>query len=245
MEIKNRNIPKKLELYSFFYPGIHFIEVFTLFAWSIRSFNPFVFTLFIFATYFQSPLIWRYLVKKYGEPAEKEPFGKKHEHGNLWFISYNLSQLYNHLKLLERILKLFPEAYSSWLRLWGAKIGKKVNWTAESHIVDRPFINVGDRVLFGHQAQASSHIIRKEKGKYIIYLKGPIIEDDCVLGFQSFIGPGSHIKKKAYLDAGAVAYPEQVIDEGVKHERFREILTERYDFLYEEFKKRSSSSEPE
>jgi acetyltransferase-like isoleucine patch superfamily enzyme len=238
--VNMNKVPKGLEFYSYFYPAIHFIEVFFLFAWSIHSFNPFIFILFIFATYFQSPMIWRILVNKYGEPPEKEPFGKRHESGNLWFISYNLSQLYNHLKFLERVLKLFPEGYSSWLRLWGAKVGKKINWTAESHIVDRPFITIGNRVLFGHQAQASSHIIRKEEGKYIIYLKGPIIEDDCVLGFQCFVSPGSHIKKKAYLDAGAVAYPEQIIEEGVKHERFREILTERYNFLYEEFKRRSS-----
>ena len=153
--------------------------------------------------------------------------------GNLWFISYQLQKNYEIFKFLEGILKIIPEAYSIWLRLWGAKIGKSVNWTTGCEIVDRPYLEIGDRTLIGNQTYISAHAIKKTDNKYLLYLKKPVIGSDVVTGFRATIGPGALIENKCFIDSGAAIYPNQKLSEGEKYERFEELSQSSYDFLFQ------------
>ncbi len=238
--MKPGQIPKKVEGNFLLYPTFHMLEVFILLAVSIRTFNPFYFAMFLFAAFFQSPLIWTYMKNKYGQPSGVSYFGKHTKHGNNWFVAYQLQQLYNSFSFFEKVLKLTPGYYSSWLRLWGSEVGKKINWTPGSKIVDRTHLKIGNRVLVGNETYISAHAIKKRDDKYLLYVKQVEIGDDVVLALQVIVSPGVKIKNKAFLEAGAGVYPNHIVEEGENYERFKELFEPRFDALFRQSPKKSS-----
>ena len=230
--MKPGQIPKSVEGYFILYPTFHMLQVFLLLGISIKTFNPFYFSFFIFAAFFQSPIIWRYMLDKYGKPSGASYFGKHAKHGNNWFVAYQLQQLYNSFSFFEKILKLTPGAFSTWLRFWGSDVGEKVNWTPGSKVVDRTHLSIGSRVLVGNECYISAHIIKKRDNKYLLYVKQVEIGDDVVLALQVIVSPGVKIKNNAFLEAGSGVYPNGVIEEGEHHERFKELFEPRFDALF-------------
>ncbi len=212
---------KKLFVLVFnFFPAIHTLLVLVSLYLLIKNPNPLSFFLFIFATYLLAPICWR-IVSLLSPPKKGVSYiGKKAEKVNSWIFSYQLQQFYNALPFVENILKVFPGFYSIWLRLWGAQIGKKINWTTQSLIVDRPFIHIGDRCLIGNQSYLSAHAIKKKEDKYILYLQDVKVENDVVIAVQALIGPGVQIKSKAFVSARAGVKPGTIISEGECYERF-------------------------
>lgn len=190
-------------------------------------------SILVFVLYLQAPLIWRLLFFIYGPVPKFSYIGKKVDSGNLWFAGHKLQELYETFDFLEKALKTLPGVYSAWLRLWGAKIGKKVNWTSGSKLVDRPHIHVGDRSLIGNMSYISAHAIKKKDGKYTLYVKDVYIHQDVVLSYFVTIGPGAWIENGAFIESGAGIYPNQVIKKGEKYERFEELLNDRFKFLFE------------
>jgi len=175
-----------------------------------------------------SPLIWRFFKLLYGQPEGVSYFGKNAKEGNNWFIAFQLQQLYNHFSFIENALKLIPGAYSYWLRLWGSSIGQKVIWTSGAQIVDRTHLKIGSRVLLGNQSYLTAHIIKKKNKRYLLYVKDVEIGDDVVLAFQCVISPGVKIEDEAFVEAGGVLYPNQKLEKGMTHERFKELLGNRF-----------------
>jgi hypothetical protein len=230
--MKPGQIPKRVESYFALYPTFHMVQVFLLLGISIKTFNPLFFSMFIFAVYFQSPIIWRHMKEKYGQPSGASYFGKNAKHGNNWFVAYQLQQLYNSFAFFEKILKIIPGMFSLWLRFWGSNVGEKINWTPGSKIVDRTHLTIGSRVLIGNECYISAHIIKKSDNKYLLYIKQVEIGDDVVLALQVIVSPGVKIKNNAFLEAGSGVYPNGVIEEGEHHERFKELFEPRFDSLF-------------
>lgn len=170
--------------------------------------------LFIAIIYLLPPMLWRLLRLFIPAKMGASYLGKNSKTVNGWFVSYQIQQIYNALPFLEALLKLIPGAYSAWLRLWGARIGKSVNWTCQSKIVDRPFIHIGDRCLIGNEAYLSAHAIKKKDDRYLLYLKEITIGSDVVLSLQSIVGPGAVIGDRAFISARAAVHPNQHIKEG-------------------------------
>ncbi len=77
----------------------------------------------------------------------------------------------------------------------------------------------------------SAHAIKKKDNKYILYVKDVLIGNDVVISYSVTIAPGVVIKSKAFIDSGAVVYPNDLIEEGQKYERFEELLNDRFNFL--------------
>lgn len=164
----------------------------------------------------------------YGQPHGASYFGKHAKDGNNWFVAFQLQQLYNHFDFIERTLRLFPELYSLWLRLWGSTIGTKIIWTAQCQIVDRTHLSIGDRVLVGNQTYITAHMIKKKDNKYLLFVKPVTIGSDIVLAFQCVISPGVIIEDRAFVEAGGVLYPNEKLEKGKTHERFKELLGNRF-----------------
>src|SRR5437867_6203618 len=66
-----------------------------------------------------------------------------------WWLLFQLQGLFNRFPALEELLRLVPGLYSLWLPIWGAKIGRLTYWASGTLILDRPFLDIGDNIVFG------------------------------------------------------------------------------------------------
>lgn len=180
--------------------------------------SPLLIALFLIVVYLLPPLMWRILSPLIPAKMGASYLGVHTESVNGWFVSYQIQQIYNALPFLEAVLKLIPGFYSAWLRLWGARIGTKINWTSQSKVIDRPFIHIGDRCLVGNEAYLSAHAIKKKDDRYLLYLKEISIGSDVVLSLQSIVGPGAIIGNRAFIMARAAVHPNTTISEGQIYE---------------------------
>ncbi|MGZ3787759.1 MAG: acyl transferase [Bacteriovorax sp.] len=168
--------------------------------------------------YLLPPLLWRAISPFIPTTMGSSYLGSHTESVNGWFVSYQIQQLYNALPILESILKIIPGVYSAWLRLWGAKIGEKINWTWQSKVIDRPFVHIGDRSVIGNEAYLFAHTIKKKEDRYLLYLKEISIGSDVVLALQNKVGPGAVIADRAFIKARVAVLPNTKINEGQIYE---------------------------
>jgi acetyltransferase-like isoleucine patch superfamily enzyme len=169
--------------------------------------------------YILPPLLLRTLQMFYPMTEGVSYLGKKTSFGNMWFVSYQLQLIFTTFGVFEKILILLPGCYSFWLRLWGAKIGKKINWTPECKIVDRSLLSIGDRVLIGNRSYISSHVIKKKDGKYLLWVAPVSIGHDSVLAFSSVLSAGVVVGNNCFVEAGAGLYPGTVVKDGETYAR--------------------------
>ena len=121
-----------------------------------------------------------------------------------WWLLLNFQVIFCRLPLLEEVLRLVPGLYSAWLRLWGARIGRLTYWAAGTMILDRPFLDIGDDVIFGAGVRLNAHVLAKDRTGKLELLLGTIkIGDRAIVGGYSLITAGSEIAKgettKAFL----------------------------------------------
>lgn len=121
---------------------------------------------------------------------------------NVWWGNHQIQLFFIAFPFFETLLRIIPGAYSGWLRLWGAKIGKNVYWTPHIEILDRNQIEVGDNVVFGHLVKISSHIVTPRKNSYWIFVKTVKIHSGSFLGAGTVLGPGTEIKENEFVPAG-------------------------------------------
>ncbi len=131
-----------------------------------------------------------------------------------WWTAHQFQLIYDAIPTLEAILRLFPGVYSMWLRLWGSKIGKSVYWTPRIEISDRSLMEIGDRVLFGHNTKCYAHIISQGTGGLVLYAKRITIGSDVFLGGFVVIGPGAQIGDKVRLGSFSRVLPRAKISAG-------------------------------
>jgi hypothetical protein len=135
--------------------------------------------------------------------------GKEYSH---WWGSHQIQAIYVAFPALETVLRLIPGIFSFWLRLWGSKVGTGVYWTPHLEIADRGLLEIGDRVIFGHQVGLYPHIIKPRKQDLMLYVKKIKIENDVFLGAWNHIGPGVVVQAGTYIPVFTHVYPNQTID---------------------------------
>jgi len=125
-----------------------------------------------------------------------------------WWLSAQWQVIFNRLPMLEELLRIVPGMYSAWLRLWGAKIGSLVYWSPGVAVLDRSFIQIGSRVVFGAGVRLNPHVIVPGKGREAqLWLARVILGDDCLIGGYSLITAGSTIPTGFSVPAGKYIRP--------------------------------------
>ncbi len=143
-------------------------------------------------TYLLPPLLFRLYTVKYAIKAGRWVLNYPARCD--WWVAHQLQLVYSALPWLESLLRLFPGVYSTWLRLWGSKVGKRVYWTPRVDIMDRHLMQIGDDVIFGHLVICSGHAIHRKSDGRLILLARPIhIGKGTLIGARARIGPGVKI----------------------------------------------------
>jgi acetyltransferase-like isoleucine patch superfamily enzyme len=117
-----------------------------------------------------------------------------------WWGVHQFQAIFNSIPAFEAILRLIPGAYSSWLRLWGSTIGKKIHWTPLVEIIDRSLLEVGDHVIFGHKVACVSHVILHKPDQLLLYVKRVTIGNHVFVGAGSRFAPGARVDDHMVLD---------------------------------------------
>ncbi|OUL28136.1 acyl transferase [Nostoc sp. T09] len=128
-----------------------------------------------------------------------------------WWGSHQIQVIYITIPVFEAVLRLIPGAFSFWLRLWGAKVGRDVYWTPGLEIADRGLLEIGDRVVMGHRVTISSHIIKPRKQNLMLYAKKVKIGNDVFVGAGSFLAPGVVIGDGTFLTMATNLSPNQQV----------------------------------
>lgn len=139
--------------------------------------------------YLTPPLVARLILLAFGRIEGR--FETKDREFWIWYFVSQLQVMYLRFPFLEEILRAVPWAYSNWLRLWGAKIGKHTYWSPKVTIMDRSHLRIGDSVIVGYGAGFTSHHLNKTESDIELVLKAPVVGNNVVLGGLSGMTPGS------------------------------------------------------
>lgn len=111
-----------------------------------------------------------------------------------WWALFNLQMIFCRFPALEEGLRLVPGLYGTWLRLWGARVGKLIYWGAGLRILDRSFVQIGNGVIFGAAVRLNPHVLARNKmGELELILATIIIGDESLVGGYSLLTAGSEI----------------------------------------------------
>jgi len=112
-----------------------------------------------------------------------------------WWVLFQLQVPYCRFPMLEELLRLIPGLYSSWLRIWGARVGRLTYWAAGVALLDRPFIVIGDDVVFGAGVRLNPHVLVKTSAGDLELLLGTVrIGDRAVVGGYSLFTAGAVVE---------------------------------------------------
>jgi hypothetical protein len=121
-----------------------------------------------------------------------------------WWCVFNLQVLFTRLAFLEELLRIIPGAYSAWLRLWGAHIGRLTYWAPGVVILDRPFLRLGNDVVLGAGVHLNPHVLTRHSSGHLELLLAPVsIGHGASIGGYSLLTCGTEIADgettRAYL----------------------------------------------
>jgi hypothetical protein len=106
-----------------------------------------------------------------------------------WWACFQCQVLFLRFPALEELLRLLPGMYSLWLRLWGSRIGSLTYWAPGTIILDRGFLEIGDKVVFGAGVRINPHVMEND-----LLLLAPVkIGDDAMIGGYSLLTAGTEI----------------------------------------------------
>ena len=179
--------------------------------WKFHNNIPLMFAIIGIIIYIVPPLITRIALlicplKK----TEYELFTKEYY---VWWLTFCTQIIYLRFPFLEEIIRVIPGLYSMWLRiLWGAKIGRFTYWAPGTRILDRPFINIGNNVIFAADVKLNPHA--QLNGKLIL---APVtIEDNVIIGAYSLLVSGTTIKANQETKPFLKSTPFTVWENGAK-----------------------------
>jgi hypothetical protein len=142
----------------------------------------------------------------------------------LWWTSFQWQMIFCRLPALEEIMRLVPGLYSSWLRLWGSRIGRYTFWAPGTLILDRSFLKLGDDVVFGIGVRLNAHVGDvDEAGQRRLLLATVEIGDRCHVGGYSLLAAGTKIEHDQTTKAFLLSPPFSIWREG---KRVRENAAE-------------------
>ncbi len=130
---------------------------------------------------------------------------------NPWWGTHQLQAIYLGFPALEAALRLVPGLYSAWLRLWGARIGRRVHWTPLLELTDRSLLDIGDDVIIGHRCGFYGHIIKPTKNNLLLYCKPITIGSGAFIGAGSSIAPGVKIAAGVMIELRTELYPNKEV----------------------------------
>jgi hypothetical protein len=105
-----------------------------------------------------------------------------------WWACFQCQALFLRFPALEELLRLVPGIYSLWLRLWGSRIGALTYWAPGTIILDRGFLEIGDKVVFGAGVRINPHVMENS------LLLAPVkIGDSTMIGGYSLLTAGTEI----------------------------------------------------
>ena len=129
-----------------------------------------------------------------------------------WWGGYQFQLLFNTFDGFEKLLRLFPGAYQMWLRLWGAKIGKKVFFTSRFRTLDRPHLDIGDGAVFGYDAGISSHVITPRNSQISLLVKKVTVGSGAFVGAHCYLAPGAVVGPDTCLSYGQKVAIDEIAD---------------------------------
>jgi acetyltransferase-like isoleucine patch superfamily enzyme len=142
-----------------------------------------------------------------------------------WWGAHQIQVLYTAVPHLEALLRIIPGAYSAWLRLCGSRVGRKVYWTPNIEITDRSMLEIGDRVVFGHQCKLLGHAITPKGSAMILFVRKIKIGNDVFIGAGSRIGLGAEIADGVFLPVLTDVFMNQKIDKSPGEKNLMSRLT--------------------
>lgn len=134
--------------------------------------------------YLLPPIAARVLISVAGKPEGKLTVGSRPF--LVWWTLACLQTLYVRLPILEELLKFLPFVYSNWLRLWGSRIGKMVYWAPGVTLLDRSYLEVGDRTVVGVGCKLCPHY-RKDD---LLVLAPIVLGEESQVGGYVLLTPG-------------------------------------------------------
>lgn len=123
-----------------------------------------------------------------------------------WWACFQCQALFLRFPSLEEFLRIVPGLYSLWLRLWGSRIGSLTYWAPRTIILDRGFLNVGDRVVFGAGVRINPHVMERTPG-LILRLSPVTIGHDALIGGYSLLTAGTEIAANEATRAFLISPP--------------------------------------
>lgn len=169
---------------SFFLSLIPVMLIMLIAAFGLKFFlNPNTTSFFacLFCAYLLAPLVWRLSRLMVAAPMGKSLLHDEDGLINGWQVATELQMIYNKVPLFEMFLKCLPGFYSAWLRLWGAEIGSGIEWSLTAKIIDRPFVQVGDRCIIGSKTLLKAHTLRPLHNNTLLLLQKVSIHADSII----------------------------------------------------------------
>lgn len=191
-------------------------------VWIAINYVPFLFALALVAIgwnvswwlslgllYLLPPLTARVLLGLFPPPAVLSRVPSRDSY--LWWALTQLQVPFMRFPVLEEVLRMIPGCYSVWLRLWGGKVGKYVYWSAQVLVADRPFVDIGDRVVFGFGAKLTAHLLTQKRTQSRLVFGVPVIGAGAVVGSLAIVGPGARVDAGETLRATQALAPFEVL----------------------------------
>ena len=126
---------------------------------------------------------------------------------NPWLTSYRIQKIFLILPILEKVLMCVPGLFPLWLRAWGSKVGKGVEFPPSTLITDRSFLNIGDNVLIGNEIYFSPHLVKRKNMKALVFLKTISIGKNSFIGGKVNLFAGSTLSNGFELPAVSYVGP--------------------------------------
>ncbi len=193
-----------------FFPAIVMGLIVASFFWFCLSPGLLTLLVLLFVIYGFPLLIYR--IHDYFYPVKEGIYYLKSPDYSPWWGSHQIQAIYITFPALESGLRLIPGAFSLWLRLWGAKIGRGIYWLPNLEIADRSLIEIGDRAIVGHRVGIYSHVIKPKHNNLMLYIKSVKIGNDVFLGSGTHLGPGVTVADGAYLPIATHLYPNTKVN---------------------------------
>lgn len=132
-----------------------------------------------------------------------------------WFCHFALARAAKVVGLIP-ILQSFNTLKFCYWRALGAKVSFQIMSSYDIDFVDCPLITIKKGVTLASQVSVSCH---SDVGS-LLFLAPVVIEEDAFIGMATVIGPGTTIKRGAWIGYGN-AFVNQVVEENAKFESVR------------------------
>lgn len=132
-----------------------------------------------------------------------------------WFCHFALARAAKIVGLTPLLQSFAVTKFLYW-RAIGAKVSFQIMSSFDVDFVDAPLITIGKNVTLASQVSISCH---SDVGS-LLFLSPVVIEDDVFISMNTVIGPGTTIKKGAWVGYGNTLV-NQVIEENEKLDGIR------------------------